>query len=102
MKALLNRLALASVLAATVPAAWSANLTLACGTTAADVEQCLKYAQEWGQKNGHTVKLYSAPSSSTDQLALLRQQFAAKSSDVDVVMVDVVWPGVIKDHLVDL
>jgi trehalose/maltose transport system substrate-binding protein len=28
--------------------------------------------------------------------------FAAKTTDLDVVMIDVVWPGVIKDHLIDL
>lgn len=80
----------------------AATLTIACGSNAADVEFCFKFAQEWGKKNGHEVKLYSPPASSTDNLALLRQQFAAKSSDVDVMMIDVVWPGVIKDHLVDL
>jgi trehalose/maltose transport system substrate-binding protein len=80
----------------------AATLTIACGSNAADVEFCFKFAEEWGKKNGHTVKLYSPPASSTDNLALLRQQFAAKSSDVDVMMIDVVWPGVIKDHLVDL
>lgn len=80
----------------------AATLTIACGSNAADVEHCFKYAQEWAKKNGHEVKLYSPPASTTDNLALLRQQFAAKSSDVDVMMIDVVWPGVIKDHLVDL
>jgi trehalose/maltose transport system substrate-binding protein len=82
--------------------AQAATLTISCGSNAADLEFCGKYAEAWGKKNGHTIKLYSPPASTTDSLALLRQQFAAKSSDVDVVMIDVVWPGVIKDHLIDL
>lgn len=80
----------------------AATITISCGSNAADVEYCGKFAEEWGAKNGHTVKMYSPPASTTDNLALLRQQFAAKSSDLDVIMIDVVWPGVIKDHLVDL
>ena len=83
-------------------AASAATLTIACGSNAADAEHCGRHAEEWGRQNGHTVKLYTAPTSATDNLALLRQQFAAKSSDIDVILIDVVWPGVIKDHLVDL
>ena len=82
--------------------AQAATITISCGNNAADVEFCGKFAEDWGKKNGHTVKMYTPPASSTDQLALLRQQFAAKSGDIDVLMIDVVWPGVIKDHLVDL
>ena len=82
--------------------AQAATITISCGSNAADVEFCGKFAEEWGKKNGHTVKMYSPPASTTDNLALLRQQFAAKSSDLDVIMIDVVWPGVIKDHLIDL
>ena len=82
--------------------AHAATITISCGSNAADLEYCGKFAEEWGKKNGHTVKMYSPPASTTDNLALLRQQFAAKSSDLDVIMIDVVWPGVIKDHLVDL
>ena len=80
----------------------AATITISCGSNAADVEYCGKFAEEWGKKKGHTVKMYTAPTSTTDNLALLRQQFAAKSADLDVIMIDVVWPGVIKDHLVDL
>ncbi|MEO5695599.1 MAG: ABC transporter substrate-binding protein [Burkholderiaceae bacterium] len=80
----------------------AATITISCGSNAADLEFCGKYAEDWGKKNGHTIKLYTAPTSTTDNLALLRQQFAAESSDVDVLTIDVVWPGVIKDHLVDL
>lgn len=82
--------------------AHAATITIACGSNAADLEFCGKYAEEWGKQHGHTVKLYTPPASTTDNLALLRQQFAAKASDVDVLGIDVVWPGVIKDHLLDL
>ncbi|MBK1687906.1 ABC transporter substrate-binding protein [Rubrivivax gelatinosus] len=95
---------------AVVAAAWfagaagahAATLTIACGSNAADREFCARYAQDWGRRNGHEVRIYSAPASATDNLALLRQQFAAKSDKLDVLTIDVVWPGVLKDHLVDL
>jgi len=80
----------------------AATITLGCGGTGPDFEFCKRNAEEWAKKTGNTVKLFSQPSSTTDSLALYRQLFAAKSSDIDVVVVDVVWPGVIKDHLLDL
>ena len=42
------------------------------------------------------------PQSASDVLGLYRQMFAAKSADLDVVTIDTVWPGIIKDHLLDL
>ena len=98
----LSRLLGALTIAFGTGGAQAATLTISCGSNAADLEFCGKFAEEWGKKNGHEVKMYTPPASTTDNLALLRQQFAAKSSDVDVLMIDVVWPGVIKDHLVDL
>ena len=80
----------------------AATLTVACGGTGPDFEFCKRHTEQWAQKTGNTVKMFSQPSSTTDSLALYRQLFAAKSSDIDVIMVDVVWPGVIKDHLLDL
>ncbi|MBX3606074.1 MAG: ABC transporter substrate-binding protein [Piscinibacter sp.] len=102
MRIAFTRLAAALLATGITAGAGAATLTISCGSNAADAEYCGKFAQEWGRRNGHTVKMYSAPASATDNLALLRQQFAAKSSDIDVILIDVVWPGVIKDHLVDL
>jgi trehalose/maltose transport system substrate-binding protein len=103
MHATLTKLVAAAALAAGgVVGAHAASLTISCGSNAADIENCEPFAKEWATKNNHTVKLYTPPASTTDNLALLRQQFAAKSADIDVLMIDVVWPGVIKDHLVDL
>jgi len=82
--------------------AQAATVTLACGGTGPDFEFCKRNGEDWAKKTGNTIKLFSQPSSTTDSLALYRQLFAAKSSDIDVIVVDVVWPGVIKDHLLDL
>jgi len=86
----------------TTASSQAASLTISCGSNAAQVASCTKFAEEWGKKTGNTVSLYQAPASTSEALALLRQQFAAKASELDVIMVDLVWPGIIKDHLVDL
>jgi len=80
----------------------AASVTISCGSVGQDYETCKKMTTDWSKKTGHDVKLFTAPNSTTDILALIRQLFAAKSPDLDVIMVDVVWPGVIKDHLLDL
>lgn len=85
-----------------VAGAHAATITISCGSVGQDFEFCKKTTEDWAKKTGNTVKLFTPPQSTTDILALFRQMFAAKSSDLDVINVDVVWPGMIKDHLIDL
>lgn len=80
----------------------AATITISCGSVGQDFEFCKRHTEEWAKKTGHTVKLFTLPQSTTDLLGLYRQMFAAKSGDVDIINVDVVWPGMIKDHLIDL
>jgi trehalose/maltose transport system substrate-binding protein len=101
LKKLVSLLLPAIAVAATLPV-HAATVTIACGTNGADFEFCKRHTGEWAKKTGNTVKIFSQPTSTTDSLALYRQLFAAKSTDVDVLMVDIVWPGIIKDHLLDL
>ena len=102
----MNRLVLlaagaALALATMARGALAATITIDCGS-ASDYEFCGRYAQEWGRAHGHVVKLFTSPGSATDSLAVLRQQFAARSPDIDVLRIDVTWPGLLKDHLLDL
>ena len=90
-----------SMLSACV-SAQAVEITITCGPSGSDVEFCLKHAQAWAAKTGNTIKNFSPPNSPTEKLALYRQLFAAKSSDIDVVQIDTVWPGLLKDHLADL
>ena len=101
MKALHYFLGAAGI-AATLGAAQAATLTISCASVGVDFENCKRHSAQWAAKTGHTVKIFTMPSSSTDILSLFRQMFAAKSADLDVLNIDVVWPGVLKDHLLDL
>ncbi len=102
MKLSFNKAALLAVAPLMMAGAQAATVTISCGSVGQDFEFCKKHTEEWARKTGHQVKLFTIPNSTTDILALFRQMFAAKSTDLDVINVDVVWPGVIKDHLLDL
>jgi trehalose/maltose transport system substrate-binding protein len=49
-----------------------------------------------------TVSLLETPDSATDRLALYQQFWEAESPDVDVFQVDVIWPGIVAPHAVDM
>lgn len=89
-------------MAACVGQAQAVDITITCGPSGSDVEFCLQHAQAWARKTGHTVKNFSPPTNPSEKLALYRQLFAARSSDVDVLQIDTAWPGILKDHLQDL
>jgi len=49
-----------------------------------------------------TVELNQGSASVTDLLAFYLTAFEAESSDLDVIRVDVIWPGQLSEHLVDM
>jgi trehalose/maltose transport system substrate-binding protein len=78
------------------------TLTFACDSVGGGFDQCKKGADAWAKKTGNTVRLVQVPKETGDRLALYQQQLGARSKDVDVYMIDVVWPGLISQHLADL
>jgi trehalose/maltose transport system substrate-binding protein len=59
-------------------------------------------AEEWAQKTGNKVEYSFRPSDATATLQLYQQYWAAKSADVDVYQVDLIWQGIAAPHAVDL
>ena len=103
MKKTLTLLTLtASLVAAGNAHAAGVTLTFACDSVGQGFDQCKKGTDAWSAKTGNTVKLLQVPKDTGDRLALYQQQLGAKASDVDVYMVDVVWPGLIGNSLLDL
>ncbi len=55
-----------------------------------------------GKKTGHTVKVVTTPNSTNERLALYQQLLAAGGTDIDVFQIDVIWPGILGNHFIDL
>ena len=49
-----------------------------------------------------TVEVLETPDLATDRLGLYLQLFEAESPDVDVFQIDVIWPGILAEHMIDL
>lgn len=48
------------------------------------------------------VELVETPEGANNRLGLYLQFFEAQSPEIDVLQVDVIWPGILQEHLVDL
>src|SRR5215207_10494120 len=78
------------------------ELSISCSALGQEYEICKQGVDAWAKQSGNTVKIVSTPNSATERLALYQQLLAAGASDVDVFQIDVVWPGILSQHLADL
>ncbi len=83
-------------------AAAGARVTIACGALGVELALCREGAQRWAEQTGNTVSIVNTPNSSSDRFALYVQLLASRSAEIDVLQVDVVWPGMLATHLADL
>src|SRR5215204_6298904 len=92
--------AAAGLLAST--SAWALDISISCSALGKEYEICKQGVDAWAQRTGNTVKIVSTPNSATERLALYQQLLAAGAADIDVFQIDVVWTGILADHLTDL
>ena len=83
-------------------AAQAATIAISCGAVGREFEICRKGAEAWAARTGNTVKLVSTPNSASERLALYQQLLGAHAPELDVLQIDIVWPGILANHLVDL
>lgn len=84
------------------PLSGAVTLTISCGAVGTELQLCREGAEAWAAESGHQVRVVSTPNSSSERLALYQQLLAAQASDIDVMQIDVVWPGLLANHLLDL
>jgi trehalose/maltose transport system substrate-binding protein len=82
--------------------AQAATIAISCGAVGLELELCQEGAQAWAEQTGNQVNVISTPNSATERLALYQQILAANSPDIDVFQIDVIWPGTLANHLIDL
>ena len=78
------------------------TIAVSCGSVGIEFQVCSSGVEAWANATGHRVQLISTPNDSNERLALYQQLLAAKSGDIDVFQIDVVWPGILSNHLIDL
>jgi trehalose/maltose transport system substrate-binding protein len=80
----------------------AATLAISCGAVGVEMRLCQQGVDAWAKQTGNEVKIVATPNSSTERFALYQQILASHSSDIDILQIDVVWPGTLAPHLVDL
>jgi len=93
---------LCAALGAATSAAAGVEVVIACGSQGDDQVACQAGAEAWAKQTGNAVRLVAVPTDSGQQLTQFQQLFAARSADVDVFRLDIVWPGMVASHMVDL
>ncbi len=68
--------------------------------TGADLDAAL--AGRFQQDTGINVNIIPKPQDATENFSVYQRLFQAQSPDVDVMMIDVIWPGAFAPHLADL
>ncbi|MEA3413348.1 MAG: ABC transporter substrate-binding protein [Pseudomonadota bacterium] len=86
----------------TMAGATAAEISVSCGAVGRELELCRSGAEAWAGSTGNEVRVVTAPSATNERLALYQQLLAARAPDVDVFQIDVIWPGILGNHFVDL
>jgi trehalose/maltose transport system substrate-binding protein len=77
-------------------------VVITCGMVGQEFQSCQEGVARWEKKTGKKAKIIEAPNGSNERLTIFQQHLAARSPDIDVYQVDVVWPGLLGPHFLDL
>ena len=81
---------------------YGAEINFACGAVGKELEMCKAAAEEWAKKTGNRVRVYGVSKDASERLGIYRQMLNIKADFFDVIQIDVVWTGILGDHLLDL
>lgn len=84
------------------PAFASARIAISCSSLGVEAELCRTGAQAWAKETGNEISLVATPPNADERFSLYLTLLASHSGDVDILQIDVTWPGMLANHLVGL
>ncbi len=79
------------------------TITVASGTVGQELELTTNAVERYRELNpGVDVQIATTGDLVEDRLGYYLQVFEAQSDEIDVLQIDVIWPGDLEEHLVDL
>ena len=79
------------------------EVTIAGGSVGIELELTKRAARMFEEEHPNvSVDVYETPDLSDDRKGLYLQYLEAKSPNIDVFQIDVIWPGELSEHLLDL
>ena len=78
------------------------TVTISCTGVGEEAGFCRSAALEWAHRSGNYVEVVTPPGDASERLALYQQLLAAGTDRIDVLQIDVVWPGMLASNLLDL
>lgn len=79
-----------------------APVTIVCGSVPQSRQLCREGSEAWAKARGREVRVLTYPDSTTRARDLVRELLEAGVEDLDVLELDLVWPGGLAPYLLDL
>lgn len=99
----LKQIAAAALVSLGAGFAHADTVKMECGAGATVKSFCDYIKTRFEAETPHKLEFIDLPRASDEKLSMLQQIFATKDGNVvDVMAIDVVWPGVLERHLLDL
>ena len=101
MHATVSALFLGALMAVSL-AASAVDVTISCGAVGQEREFCEQAANAWAEQTGHRVTVTTPPQKTDERYFKYLVDLGAGDSRIDVYQIDVIWPGLLAKHFVDL
>lgn len=86
-----------------IPAVQAATVKMECQISGNEREFCEYIRDRFEAETGNTLEFVELPNASNEKLGLFQQVFASgQTGVVDVFQADVIWPGILNQHMMDL